>query len=281
MTSICLWPSWKPWASRNPMGAPLSIVLVGHGKMGSALLRGWQESDLNATYTIIDPYSAAADFTSIPHAKEPLSRADVIVLAVKPQTMGDVCLPLSLLISPKTLVLSIAAGQSLSTFAHWFGADQPVIRAMPNTPAAIAEGVTVAVANPAVTSGQESLAHRLLSAAGLVEWITEESLMDAVTALSGSGPAYVFYMIEAMTKAGIAAGLPAPLSETLARQTVIGSAALAQSESGLSAQVLREAVTSPNGTTEAGLKILMNGNFQDILTQTLLAARDRSKALNA
>ena len=177
--------------------------------------------------------------------------------------------------SKDALILSIAAGQSLAALESFFAAGQPVVRSMPNTPAAIGKGVSAAITNRHVSDKQKAMASRLLEASGTVSWIADESLMDAITALSGSGPAYVFYLIEALAKAGETIGLDPQLSMSLARQTVIGSAALAEDSCDIPAEILRKNVTSPGGTTEAALKILMDGEFQALLNEALKAAKDR------
>ncbi len=247
--------------------------------MGGALLESWHAIGCPLTCTVIDPVSPSATVPSIHEAHDALSTADIILLAVKPQTLPDLCPALARLLPESALVLSIAAGTRLETFAGWFGARRPVIRAMPNTPAAIGKGITVAVPNAQVSPAQKHSAQILLESTGHLLWITEESLMDAVTALSGSGPAYVFYLIESLSRAGVSLGLSPEISAALARQTVIGSAALAESQSGVPPEQLRHAVTSPNGTTAAGLAVLMDGRFDEVLQDTLHAACARSKAL--
>lgn len=259
------------------------VVLVGCGKMGAAMLRSWISSGLKADYAVIEPGALPAEFKNIPHSKSPsadIKRADILVLAVKPQIMGDVCDSLKPHTNPKTLILSIAAGQPIKNFESAFGAGQPVVRAMPNTPAAIGKGITVAVANGNVLGAQQALAEHLLKTTGQIEWVENESLLNAITALSGSGPAYVFYLIEVLAKAGEESGLPAELSMQLARQTVIGSAALAESEPGTDAATLRANVTSPGGTTEAALKILMNGELEKLFEKAIAAATKRGEELS-
>ena len=260
------------------------IILVGCGKMGGALLRGWQNAKIDASYTVIEPGPLPPEFKNIAHlpaANAEIAGADMIVLAVKPQVLREVCVALKLHIGDKAPVLSIAAGQSLAALTGNFSAAQPVIRSMPNTPAAIGKGITVAVANVHVKPDQKILAETLLAAAGQVLWTDDESLLNAVTALSGSGPAYVFYLIETLAKAGEAAGLSPLMAMTLARQTVIGSAALAEHEPETTAAQLRKNVTSPGGTTEAALKILMNGEMEELFKKALLAAKKRGEELNS
>jgi pyrroline-5-carboxylate reductase len=267
------------------MPAP-SALLAGCGKMGASLLQRWLSDNRFRHITVIEPsglppefanadltqYSAAADIA-------PGTRFDLIILAVKPQVIRDVCTALKPLAGPETLLLSIAAGTPISLLEEIFGASTTIVRTMPNTPAAIGQGATVAVANAACSPAHKTLAESALNGTGLVEWVTDEGLMNAVTALSGSGPAYVFYLIEALEKAGADIGLPADLAKALARQTVIGAAALAASTPATPAVTLRQNVTSPGGTTAAALDVLMNGEFQALLTRALAAAKRRGEEL--
>lgn len=256
-----------------------TITLIGCGKMGSAMVRGWVSSGIAEKIYIIEPSGLPGDLKNMPVVEETQQTmpSDMIVLAIKPQIMDAVCKTLD---PQGATILSIAAGQTITNFEKHFGADHPIIRAMPNTPAAIGEGMTVAVANKNVTPQARTIADKLLQSIGMVEWIEDETKMDAVTALSGSGPAYVFYLIEVLAKAGVQAGLPEGFAMSLARQTVIGSAALAATEPDITAEQLRKNVTSPGGTTEAALEILMNGKMQDIFTDALQAATSRSKELS-
>ncbi len=252
--------------------------------MGTALLQGWIKSDIKAQFSVIEPHEITlnvAHFTDIKTAAKTLNKSDTIILAVKPQVMADICSQLKPLIRNDALILSIAAGQSLSTLNHALSPQQPIIRAMPNTPAAIGKGMSVAVANAHVTTAQKTIAETLLKSAGRFEWLDDESLLDAVTALSGSGPAYVFHLIEILSAAGKECGLPEDLAQILARQTVIGAAALAEYEADTPAETLRKNVTSPGGTTEAALKILMDGRAQNIFNEALKSATNRGKQLNA
>jgi pyrroline-5-carboxylate reductase len=261
------------------------LVLIGAGKMGSALLEGWLRLGL-------DPKNVAVIEPAVPpHIAELTQRglqlnprlhalkdAAAIVLAVKPQVAPQAIPPLGPLIGPSTVVVSIMAGRTLKFLADALGKPCAIVRAMPNTPAAIGRGITVAV--PLATNeAQRSLADRLLSATGAVEWTTDEALMDAVTAVSGSGPAYVFLLAEAMTQAGIAAGLPADLAAKLARETVAGAGELLH-QSPLDAAVLRENVTSPGGTTAAALKVLMGQDgLKKLMEKAVAAATARSREL--
>jgi pyrroline-5-carboxylate reductase len=271
------------------IGASRPLVLVGGGRMGSALLAGWLGKGLHGTAIIVvepDADSAArlkaenADVTVIPSLARLTRDPAVLVLAVKPQVMGTV-LP-DAAAFPGALFLSIAAGKTLDYFAQAFGAGAAVVRSMPNTPAAIGKGVSVCVASASVTEAQRKLASALLGAVGAVAWIDNEKLMDAVTALSGSGPAYVFYLIECMAAAGQAAGLPAELAEMLARQTVSGAGALVEASESESAATLRRNVTSPNGTTEAALNVLMGEEgLAPLMRHAVEAAARRSRELSA
>ena len=260
--------------------APKNLVLIGCGKMGAAMLRAWQNSDLHLQSTVIDPYADNADYKQISDAKNEISSADIIILAIKPQIMGEICKDLAPHLSENTVLLSIAAGTEVGSLQKPFSQLQPIIRAMPNTPAAIGKGITVAVANEHVSDNQKALAEALLRCTGQFEWIADEGLMNAVTALSGSGPAYIFYLIETLAKTGEEIGLPPALAETLARQTVIGSAALAEAEAATDASSLRESVTSPSGTTEAALEVLMDGALEEVYRKALKAAVKRGKTLN-
>jgi pyrroline-5-carboxylate reductase len=271
------------------IGASRPLVLVGGGRMGSALIAGWLGRGLHPTAIMVaEPDADAASRIkqlnpeiTVTASLEGLRRDPaVVVLAVKPQTMAAV-LP-DAAAFPRALFLSIAAGKTLASFAAVLGEDAAVVRAMPNTPAAIGKGVSVCVPSPTVTEAQRALCTTLLEAAGAVAWIDNERLMDAVTALSGSGPAYVFYLIECMAAAGQAAGLPAELAEMLARQTVTGAGALVEASGTDSPASLRRNVTSPNGTTEAALNVLMGENgLAPLIRHAIEAAARRSKELSA
>lgn len=256
------------------------LLLVGCGKMGGALLRGWSKKP-DLAISVLEPNDPQADFQDVHDIPATMS-FDVIVLAVKPQVMESVCISIKNLPRPSTLVLSIAAGKSITFFENIFSPSQPVIRCMPNTPAAIGKGISVLCGNRHVSDTQKELGLALLSSVGCTEWIEDEILMDAVTAVSGSGPAYVFLLIEALTAAGIEAGLSESLSANLARQTVIGSAYLAESDEKTPASTLRQNVTSPGGTTESALKILMGEHgLADLMTKAIQAARIRGQELGS
>ncbi|MEN3953038.1 pyrroline-5-carboxylate reductase [Iodidimonas sp. SYSU 1G8] len=271
------------------VAASAPLVLVGGGRMGSAMLAGWLAEGMAADAVVVvepDEESAArlrhyhpgvrliADLASLD------ADPSVVVLAVKPQIMNQVLAAAASY--PGALFLSIAAGKTIGYFAEAFGPSAAIVRAMPNTPAAIGRGMTVCVANTHVTPAQRLLCTGLLEAVGTVAWIDNEKLMDAVTAVSGSGPAYVFYLIECMAAAGQAAGLPAELADMLARQTVSGAGALVEASETESVGTLRRNVTSPNGTTEAAMNILMGENgLAPLIRHAVEAASRRSKELSA
>jgi pyrroline-5-carboxylate reductase len=272
----------------QPLKSIGSLVLVGAGKMGTAMLGGWLAQGLNTKKLIvIEPQpgkslkALARRGTQLNPKPGPKAKADAgaIIVAVKPQTAPEAVPPLGLYVGKSTLVLSIMAGRTIDFLEKSLPPGTAIVRAMPNTPAAIGRGISVAVANARVSARQRKLANHLLAAIGKVEWVGNEGLIDAVTALSGSGPAYVFLLAEAMTKAGIAAGLPAPLAMRLARETVAGSGELLH-RSSLDAATLRQNVTSPGGTTAAALEVLMGpGGFDELLTKAIAAATRRSRQL--
>ncbi|WP_137389724.1 pyrroline-5-carboxylate reductase [Rhodoligotrophos defluvii] len=263
------------------------LILVGAGKMGGAMLQGWLARGIAAEQIVILDPSPAPEMTALiaSHslAHNPplgsISDVAVLVLAVKPQIMADVLPALKPLAEQKPLVISVAAGKSIGFFERTFGADAAVIRAMPNTPAAIGRGITVIVPNANVSAEQVALCEELLSAVGEVATISDETLMDAVTAVSGSGPAYVFYLTECLAEAGAKAGLPADLAMTLARATVAGAGELMR-VTGSPAATLRENVTSPGGTTAAALAVLMSADgLRPVLDSAVASATRRSREL--
>ncbi|MEL6640145.1 MAG: pyrroline-5-carboxylate reductase [Pseudomonadota bacterium] len=263
--------------------AEKGLVLLGCGKMGSALLAGWLAQGIPAeTVWVVDPNPSDWLQRQGVHINVALPADPAIVLvAVKPQMMADALPQLRAMGGGKTLFISVAAGTSLATYEGILGASTPIVRAMPNTPAAIAQGITALIGNDAVAPDQLSLAEGLLSAVGETVLLADESQMDAVTAVSGSGPAYVFHLIETMAQAGEAQGLPADLALRLAKATVAGAGALAQSAEDGPGQ-LRINVTSPNGTTQAALEVLMdqNAGFPVLVTKAVQAAADRSRELS-
>jgi pyrroline-5-carboxylate reductase len=261
-------------------------MLVGAGKMGGALLDGWLGLGLDPkSVAVIEPQPAAEIGAHVGRGlrlnptADAVGPAAAIVLAVKPQVAADVLPTLAPFVGAATVAVSIMAGRTLDFLQQMLPAGTAVVRAMPNTPAAIGRGITVAVPNARVSADQRALVNALLSATGAVEWIAAEALMDAVTAVSGSGPAYVFLLAETLAHAGAAAGLPADLAARLARATVAGSAELLH-RSPLDAATLRQNVTSPGGTTAAALDVLMSADGIDpLLTKAVAAATRRSRDL--
>ncbi|MDQ2632421.1 MAG: pyrroline-5-carboxylate reductase [Pseudomonadota bacterium] len=264
------------------------LLLVGCGNMGYAMLSGWLGSGkLAASETLVvepneDLRHRAARLGTLVAASNAELPADlspeVIVIAVKPQVIREVVAGYTRF-AGKSTFLSIAAGTGIATFTEILGAGAAVMRCMPNTPAAIGKGMMVVFSNPNVSEGTRTFVNDLLSASGEVATISDESLMDAVTAVSGSGPAYIFHFIECLTAAAEKAGLPAETARLLAMQTVHGAASLA-AESGQDPAILRKQVTSPNGTTAAALGVLMGGDrLKNLLTDAVEAARARSVEL--
>lgn len=261
-----------------------TIALAGAGKMGGAMLTGWLAQGLAPErVVVIDPFMSpdiaalAAKGVRLNPSASDVGTVDTLVVAVKPQSFREAGAALKAFVGPSTLVVSIMAGTTIAALEEVCGGR--VVRAMPNTPAAIGRGITVAVPAKSVTSAQRTTTDALLKATGLVEWVDDESLMDAVTAVSGSGPAYVFLLAEELARAGVAAGLPEQLATTLARATVAGSGELLH-RSDLPSATLRQNVTSPGGTTAAALEVLMaNDGMQPLMTRAIAAATRRSKEL--
>lgn len=268
------------------------LLLLGCGKMGGALLRGWLDQKIagaaGAPVHVIEPNAEAMrEFAGAPGVSH-VARAEdlpagikpgIVLLAVKPQMMDQGLATMTRIAAAKPLFLSIAAGKTLAYFARHLGADAAVVRSMPNTPASVGRGATVAVPNRHVGAARRSQADRLLGAVGEVHWVEDEGLLDAVTALSGGGPAYVFLLIEVLAQAGIDAGLPAELAKRLARATVCGSGELARLSPEEPA-TLRQNVTSPGGTTLEALKVLMAPDgLQSLFTRAIAAATRRSREL--
>lgn len=266
------------------MTAKPKVLLVGCGKMGGALLRRWQEQALYSDIRIIEPHALEwLEDKRVPALAQlpPDFTPEVIVMAVKPQVLPEMIGDYKSYSDKGALLLSIAAGKPVGFFEENLGATAAIVRAMPNTPASIGEGITVAFANSHVTAAQKAEASALLESVGEALWVAEEQLLNPVTALSGSGPAYVFLLIEVLAKAGQSIGLDAALAEKLARQTVIGSAALAKASPETPAAKLRENVTSPNGTTAAALAVLMaDPGLQALMTKALEAATKRAEELS-
>ncbi len=262
-----------------------SVFLVGAGRMGGALLRGWLAAGFPAqSLTVADPNAGpeiAELLKSHAIAAKPQTAPDLMVLAVKPQIMNVVLAEIAPLAGPQTAVLSIAAGRTIASIAAHFAPGTAIVRAMPNLPAEIGRGITAAYANAQVMPERRSLCDALLRAAGEVAWIDSEALMDAVTAVSGSGPAYVFHLVECLADAAVAAGLPKDMAVQFARATVTGAGELLY-RSPLPAAQLRENVTSPGGTTAAGLSVLMGEpSLKALIRETVAAATRRSRELSS
>jgi pyrroline-5-carboxylate reductase len=266
-----------------------TVLLVGAGKMGTAMMQGWLERGLPASSILIQEPSLSSETLDVVRAHGIRAEASysaletppaVIVAAVKPQVMDQVFAPLAKLAGPQTVVLSIAAGRSIASFEKHLAPGIAVVRAMPNTPAAIGRGITGACGNAHLTAEQKATCDALLSAVGEVVWVKDEALIDAVTAVSGSGPAYVFLLAECLAEAGRAAGLEAETATALARATVSGAGELLH-RSPLPASTLRQNVTSPGGTTAAALDVLMRDadGMQRLLTEAVMAAKKRGRDL--
>jgi pyrroline-5-carboxylate reductase len=259
-----------------------TVVLAGAGKMGGAMLTGWLARGLDpGNVVVIDPVPSpeigALAAQGVRLNPRETSTADALIVAVKPQMFREAGPALKRWVAPSTLVVSIMAGTTIAALQEVCGG--AVVRAMPNTPAAIGRGITVAVPDALVSAAQRATADALLRATGAVEWVDDEALMDAVTAVSGSGPAYLFLLAEELAQAGVAAGLPEALAVRLARDTVSGAGELLN-RSDLPAATLRQNVTSPGGTTAAALSVLMGEDgFAPLLTRAVAAATARSKEL--
>lgn len=273
--------------SSGPLDPGGPVLLLGAGKMGSALLEGWLARGLDPkTVYVIDPALPDVPLEKLkslgvtvgPQAGD-LSNPAAILAAVKPQ-VAEGALPVAAAFAgPSTVVVSIMAGTTLKTLSAGFPDKTAIVRAMPNTPAAVGRGITGAFAGEGVSERQRAVAQTLLEAAGDVVWVESEPLIDAVTGVSGSGPAYVFLLVEAMAKAGVAAGLPADVAETLARKTVEGAGELMR-RSPEPPAILRRNVTSPNGTTAAALEVLMaEDGLEPLMERAVLAATTRAKEL--
>ncbi len=262
-----------------------TVVLVGCGNMGFAMLKGWLDHGIlkAANVHVVEPTQALrdraagvgvhvyGDAQALPDDLEPR----MVLIAVKPQVISSV-LPAYKRFAPAATFVSVAAGIPVALYENQFGRDAAIIRCMPNTPAAIGKGMMVTFSNANVTPDNEAFVARLLKASGKVAHVDDEELMDVVTAVSGSGPAYVFHFIEALTEAGVASGLPHDVAALLAMQTVMGAGVLAD-QSDESPSRLREQVTSPNGTTAAALDVLMGEDrLKKLVAEAVDAARKRS-----
>ena len=265
------------------------FVLIGCGNMGGALVRGWLEAGLAPKgLVIIDP---AATVEKFPHAAGATfvgSAADLpagvqarlMVVAVKPQVTNDVLASVKHLAGEGTLVISVAAGVTLGQLERELGSGPYFVRAMPNTPAAVGAGVSGLAAGEGVPESERTLAEAVMRAAGKTIWLANEGLIDSVTATSGSGPAYVFHMVEALAAGSEKVGMPKHDAMLLARQTIIGAAKLLEVNADVEASTLRERVTSPAGTTAAALEVLMDsGELEDLMTRAVAAAKRRGEEL--
>lgn len=281
-------PNAADGAGSAPGGG--TILLLGAGRMGGAMLRGWLAQGVPASAIAVADPSPAPDLVELavrtgirlnPADGAPVDTApvDTLVVAVKPQMVESAAEGVQAMLASQTLVLSIMAGKTLADLRRLFPSAGSVVRAMPNLPAAVGRGATVAVAEPGCPADRRERAAALLTAVGSLEWLADEALVDAATALSGSGPAYVFYLVECLTRAGTEVGLPADVSERLARATVEGAGAL-MGATGQPAAELRAGVTSPGGTTAAGLsKLMADDHLQTLLNATLRAAAQRAAEL--
>ncbi|MBK5413890.1 pyrroline-5-carboxylate reductase [Pseudomonas sp. TH31] len=258
------------------------IAFIGAGNMAASLIGGLRAKGLDAAHIrASDPGAETRARVSAEHGIEvfadnadAIQDADVVVLAVKPQAMKAVCEAIRPSLKPNQLVVSIAAGITCASMNNWLGA-QPIVRCMPNTPALLRQGVSGLYATTEVNAEQRQQAQELLSAVGIALWLDEEQQLDAVTAVSGSGPAYFFLLIEAMTAAGVKLGLPAEIAAQLTVQTALGAAHMAVA-SDVDAAELRRRVTSPAGTTEAAIKSFQAGGFEALVEKALGAAAHRS-----
>lgn len=263
------------------------IGLIGYGRMGSSLYKGWKSAGTFDRVVLVDPKFAQEPreqshtedaYTAIKNAD--FHKLDAVILSVKPQIIQQVCEELKDKIDSNTLIITTVAGVEIDFYKNIFGYKAPVIRAMPNSPAAITEGITGMVASRGVSRQQVDMAHHILASIGHVVLLMEEDMLHAVTALSGSGPAYVFHMMEAMTEAGMQLGLNQPIAAQLAAHTVRGAALLA-THNGRGPKELREDVISQGGTTQAGLDVLMDkeNGLVSLMTKTIKNAEKRSREL--
>lgn len=264
-----------------------TLAFIGAGNMASAIIGGlisnqypakniWAGDPLQENLTRL---SNDYGINTSTNNQEVIAQADVVILATKPQIMDKVCADIKdATLARKPLIISIAAGVTLDAFAQWLSADLAIVRCMPNTPALLQLGATAMFANSNVNAEQKTIAEHILNATGSARWVDSEAALDAITALSGSGPAYFFKVIELMQKVGVEMGLDAQLSEDFAIQTAVGAAQMAQ-QSDVDAAELRRRVTSPNGTTEAALKTFDELNLEDVFRKALFAAKNRSEEL--
>ncbi|MBJ6124751.1 pyrroline-5-carboxylate reductase [Microvirga splendida] len=272
--------------SSNASHLPSSLILVGAGKMGGSMLEGWLKVGMKPEgVTVLDP-RPSDEMTRLCEkrgiALNPTESAapDVLVLAIKPQMLDDAASLVNACLGPHTLIVSILAGKTVGDLRARLPASGAIVRAMPNLPASIGRGATGAAVNDQVSEGQRLMADALLASNGIVEWLPTEDLIDAVTAVSGSGPAYVFHLVECLAEAGAAAGLPKELAERLARATVTGAGELLF-QSDLPPATLRQNVTSPGGTTAAALEVLMRDpdGMKALMREAVAAAKRRAEEL--
>src|SRR4051812_1876212 len=266
---------------------PSSLILVGAGKMGAAMLQGWLSAGLDpAGVAVIEPspspeltaLAASSGFRLNPERGE-TQPPEILVLGIKPQMLDQVGPGVAPLAGPNTLVISILAGKTVAGIAAAMPGTQAVVRAIPNLPASIGRGATGAYASPETSARQRAMAAALLAANGRVEWVASEDLIDAVTAVSGSGPAYVFHLVECLAQAGVAAGLEAEVAQRLAQATIEGAGELLRT-SGLDPAMLRRNVTSPGGTTAAALDVLMaEDGLRPLMRRAVEAAKRRAAEL--
>ena len=267
---------------------PGRIAFIGGGNMARSLIGGLLRSGTRAdSIAVAEPVAAAREalahdfaLTAHEHARDAATGAAVIVLAVKPQVMKAVCTELAdVVATTRPLLISIAAGIRIGQLRAWLGADVPIVRAMPNTPALIGAGASGLIANASTSAAQRAQAEAILGAAGRTVWIEREDLMDTVTALSGSGPAYFFLLVEALEDAAVAQGLPREAARTLAMQTCLGAGRMLV-ESAVAPDILRERVTSPGGTTAAALAVFATGGLRELVAKAVVAATRRGGELS-
>jgi len=275
---------------QQAFSATSPLVLVGCGNMGHAMAQGWLRAGLGADCLfVVDPQVTPARLPGVDAGHLVVSadglpeglKARVLVLAVKPQMMDDVLPQIARFVDGDTLILSVAAGVTLNALARGIDVRATYVRAMPNTPAAIGAGISGLAGDPAMSADNRALAQKLMHAVGDSVWVEDESLIDSVTAVSGSGPAYIFHLVECMAAAGVRAGLGEETAMKLARQTVIGAAKLLEEEAEVPASELRRRITSPSGTTAAALDVLMAADtgLGQLMVEAIEAARARGEAL--
>jgi pyrroline-5-carboxylate reductase len=265
------------------------LALIGAGNMGFAMLQGWAAGGLAGDSVVViepNPSPQLRDLCALrafPILSAPQAGAsrDAVVLAIKPQMLEAGAAAAAPYVGPQTLIVSILAGKRIADISARLPGAPAIVRAMPNTPAAVGRGITGAFASPATIAAQRACADALLAAIGKVEWLDDEAQIDALTAVSGSGPAYVFYLVEALAAAGVAAGLPAALAQRLARATVEGAGELLYRQPETAAATLRERVTSPGGTTAAALAVLMaDDGLAPLMARAVAAAARRAGELS-